>query len=900
MFFEDVTKKQVAKYVLLPEVTPRLGALVSSGFANLASFMALVYRAVNLLPDNHPYLKPGAVGTFSIGNVLSEASRNLVFDTKHMDQIIIFFALIAGILILFMQFFLLTVMVFVNPAKAAEMPSNYGEFFTTENRTEDIALRMLDSVFGVEGIFGSKEPVMQPFHQALHGLLQIYSIGLLVIAAMIVIYFIFAILAETAQTGTPFGKRYNHAWAPIRLVAAIGLLIPIGSGLNSAQWITLYAAKFGSGFATTGWIKFHEEMQDETIIPKDQAIATPNIPALKDLVAFIMMAKACKHAYVMEREEIGNKIDAYLIDPNNVKEAIKMPFDDNQARKFSGGGNIHVRFGEKNEVYKDKTSGVYPYCGDLIITNNMPTPKDWVDCSADPSACGDIGSGTSRTASGAEIIAGRYYTLVDNLWKNLGSTTAGAANKMDKAAEEMMKARLSHEPAKDPGEDLKKEVIEAATEHMKEGLEFAIKNMMEEFKKNEDFKKYGWGGAGIWYNKIADMNGKVVNYLYSKPQIKAYPYVMEYTCKKNQQQNKKTAAKECYNPRLAKGKQVHFTSVVNEQIASAMSDVYKYWHKSMDDITGNAFIDTINLLLGTQALFDMCKNADVHPLAQLSSVGKGLVEAAIRNLGYAVGTGVASILPYFGPALGAASSFFSSIASIGILIGFILYYIVPFLPFLYFLFAVGGWVKGIFEAMVGVPLWALAHLRIDGQGLPGEGAINGYFLIFEIFIRPILIIFGMLASILIFAAMVRVLNEIFHLVVSNLSGFDNEAVGNTCGKNAPKVRTDAQTGSIEFFRGPIDEFFFTVVYAILVYMIGMSCFKLIDLIPNKILRWMGAGVATFNDERGEPAEGLVQKIAVGGSIMSSGLDLGKNFKGMAQGTAGGVKDLVGSLSRNRS
>ena len=885
MFFEDVNKKQVARYVLLPEIAPRLKELATAGFSNLASFMALVYRAVNLLPDNHPYLQPGATGTFSIGNVLSEASKNLTFSMKHIDQVIIFFALIAGIIILAAQFLILLVSILINPANAAtSMPANYAEFFITKNREEDIALRLLDSVFGIPDIFGSKEPKMQAFHQALHGLLQIYSIALLVIAAMIIIYFIFAILAETAQTGTPFGKRYNHAWAPIRLVAAIGLLIPIGTGLNSAQWITLYAAKFGSGFATTGWIKFNETLGEETVIPKDELIATPNLPALKDVTAFMMMVHACKHGYVKENPDVGNNIQAYLIDPENVKTAIPMPALPRQAIEFSNGGDIYVRFGEKNSAYNEYTSQVYPYCGDLVITNNEPVTK--VDDCGNP----DLGCGTSVETSATSVISGRYYTLVNRIWDK------SLLSEMSPAAEKMMEKRLTHNKAEDPGPELREKLMKQAKEHMEDGLEIAVKKMLEEFKKDKDYEKYGWGGAGIWYNKIADLNGKLVNFLYSKPQIKNYPFVMEYVCKENQQQNKNTAPKECYNPRLSKGKQVQFTSVVTEKIAAAMSDVYEYWHKSTDDVTGNSFIDTINLLLGTEALFDMCKNADIHPLAQLSSVGKGLVEAAIRNLGYAIGTGVGSILPYFGPALGAASSFFSTIASIGILVGFILYYIVPFMPFLYFLFAVGGWVKGIFEAMVGVPLWALAHIRIDGQGLPGDAAISGYFLIFEIFIRPILIVFGLLASILIFGAMVRVLNEIFHLVVSNLSGFDTENVGNTCGKNA-SGRSDSQTGSIEFFRGPVDEFFFTVVYAILVYMIGMSSFKLIDLIPNKILRWMGHGAPTFNDEAGEPAEGLVQKMAVGGTLLSSTLNLGGNIKGMAKGTKDGVTDVINSLRR---
>jgi hypothetical protein len=52
---------------------------------------------------------------------------------------------------------------------------------------------------------------------------------------------------------------------------------------------------------------------------------------------------------------------------------------------------------------------------------------------------------------------------------------------------------------------------------------------------------------------------------------------------------------------------------------------------------------------------------------------------------------------------------------------------------------------------------------------------------------------------------------------------------------------------------------------------AMSSFKLIDLIPNNILRWMGQSVATFNDQREDAAQGLVGKATIGAQQTSSAL-----------------------------
>ena len=156
----------------------------------------------------------------------------------------------------------------------------------------------------------------------------------------------------------------------------------------------------------------------------------------------------------------------------------------------------------------------------------------------------------------------------------------------------------------------------------------------------------------------------------------------------------------------------------------------------------NGLFNVRDTITGTDAAGNATQ-ITIHPLAQLSTIGKSLVESAIQNMGLAIGMSfggglLGALGPHLGPALQSASAMFSSIATVGLSVGFILYYILPFLPFMYFFFAVGGWVKGLFEAMVGTPLWGLAHLRIDGDGLPGRTAMSGYVLIFEIFLRPIL------------------------------------------------------------------------------------------------------------------------------------------------------------------
>src|SRR5690606_10507402 len=138
--------------------------------------------------------------------------------------------------------------------------------------TNDIAHILMDRVFGIPGMFNScvslAEPCLNstmnegvfpfPYHAAFQDMLAFYSIGLCVIGVVIFLYYIVTIVVETAQTGTPFGRRFNHVWAPIRMVVALALLVPIAYGMNGAQLLTLNVAKWGSALATNGWTHFVE------------------------------------------------------------------------------------------------------------------------------------------------------------------------------------------------------------------------------------------------------------------------------------------------------------------------------------------------------------------------------------------------------------------------------------------------------------------------------------------------------------------------------------------------------------------------------------------------------------------------------------------------------------------
>jgi conjugal transfer/type IV secretion protein DotA/TraY len=984
-----ITFGRVVRYATLPAVVPRLRTLLGTGFGSFAFFIALVFRAVRLMPDGHPYLNPLNINRFGTAAVILEAWRHIRFNRKtlgqkNLDQMVVFGLVLAAIGLLVFQLAMVGMAVLFPQAQAFSFPggASFPTFFHMFDTPQvdpsilpylgpmkitqshyDLSFIFLDRVFGIPDIFNSciadqiantclpagelygasaavngqirvNDPAMfpWPYHVALHGMFQFYSVGLLVVAVFLLIYYTIVVVAETAQTGTPFGKRFNTLWAPLRLVMAAGLLIPISYGLNAGQYVVLYSAKWGANFASNGWIGFNQTLalgpNATPLGDKNSLLARPGRPDPGQLLHFISVMHACKTVedkILQPREAALYKDEAFLVvTPQKIKPYLvrqsgtsvdkniylelteTLSYD--EAVKWSKLGDVTIRFGIQDaDRYKSKRGTVEAFCGELVVPT-VVVPWQAVDSPTPQLVNANVG---------AQHVMGAYWDLLKTLIfkRDAGQTYQGVMaysgggspesygsssglnwNINQKISEYYVDMYL-HNAYMDAGAPMPSD-LKDVLDYMNGALETAIKSA-QKFEQERaantntvpaDLLVRGWAGAGIWYNRIAEMNGVFTAAVFNLPKISEYPLTMKFLAKTKQTAQLSTSPKDVFDPHVDNQK----FAIVFERGGDEARAADAYWHitnfwqqtgmntSTRGAGTGNVILDLMNFMFGTSGLFSIRENANVHPLAQLSSIGKSLIERSVTLLGVGLaGTAVQPWIPEslagMRAALGVISGFAFSVLSIGAAAGFIMYYIIPLLPFIYFFFAVAGWVKAIFEAMVGVPLWALAHIRISGDGLPGDAAMQGYFLILEIMVRPILIVFGLIASVSIYAASVHVLNDIFNLAVANVGGVDMDAVMNNPAVNA------------ENLRGSVDTFFYTIMYAILVYMLGMSCFKLIDLIPGSMLRWLGSNAQAFTDSGEASANQLVGYGTIGSQMIFNQLG------NAAKGGVSGLSDMAKAL-----
>lgn len=909
-----INAKSVAKYVLLPGIIPRAKELGSSGFGYLAFLIAQVYLSVRILPSTHPYAQAANIGTFGIRQVIAAAANNVKFTRSNIDQIIVFGATIVGMVLLVLQFLLFVMMLFSGTAFAQDEKGPFTNIFVTDYPQTDIAFLMLDYVFGVPKVFGSNaigESGPSPFHQGMHALFEFYNLAILLIAVLIFLYYVFVVVVETAQTGVPFGQRFSKIYAPFRLIAAVALLVPLNYGFNTAQYITFFVAKIGSSFATNGWILYNENLLNPMGVENSSLVAMAKSPKIDGLFQFASIYHGCRDMYAINYNKKhaaggGDKKETVVVKPYiymgaEPSEFLGKSYED--VKEYFGNNDFEIILGSLSE--KGGKSQVVPLCGKISVSLSNTNPM-----------------GYSAKDGGVLTIEKAYYHTVVQL-------LSGKERSIAALGERASRAFISARTVEDGGKQdfcHKKDVLQDAKSCAKKTPFPPMEGILQDMEDHGDFfesavidgitqlreklsleltdemAKYGWGGAGMWFNRIAEINGSVTSAIYAAPNIRNWPMVMENVRDSVLETNVEQGKCDTFNPNVVGENSISFKDPRDRDISVALNNLYKYWCEGVpaesftaNSLSGNAINDMIGAIFGLNGLFSLYEDTkmneethtpNIHPFAAMTAIGKSLVENAIRSmgtsLGFSLGSGMVGLIsPGFGDAFKNISSIFVSIATLGLTAGFVLYYILPFLPFIYFFFAVSSWVKSIFEAMVGVPLWALAHLRIDGDGFSGQAAAGGYFLLMEIMLRPIVTVFGLISSMAVFGTTVAVLNKIFYVVVANVVGdVPSDETGSTLtvdGHPLPSL-------------GMIDQFFFTMMYAILVYLIGNACFKMIDSIPKGFMRWIGSSVSTFNDNSGDPTGNLTSYAALGGSQITQNI-FGNINKGAE--TASGLVQSIG-------
>lgn len=874
--------KAVWRYATRPEILPRIRGL-GIHFGHFAYLIALVLHSARLLPSGSPMIRSEHIGKFGVRQVLASAANNITWSWKSIDQIAIFGAVVAGIIMIAIQAVLIAAYALLGEAQASSPAS----FFSTPdaNVPTDVVLIFLEQVFGANlSVFGAaSQPLGTPVYTGLHALLSFYSLATMTIAVVIVLYYIVTVIGEAAKTGTPFGQRFNSLWAPIRLVIALGLLVPLGSGLNTAQYLTLYAAKMGSGLATTAWTIFVDELTSATSI-----VSKPDGESTSALVERIFLNEVCAASY----NQINGADSINILQVTGRRESVTPNFASPSAMITAAedaGQDSVILSWSRADAGESATDYA---CGKISVsltefdvysngTNVVAADEKW--WWSIPWAGQDMEDKLGKAHQDVKI---SYLKEIKRI-----------SEKLYPAGEALAAYNISINPASGFGDastldfipDLLSETAQESQDNINVSIEATYTDIAQssyvDSSSYDEMKTRGWGAAGLWYGTMGTINKKYMDALAS-----AVPTLDVLFEAAEVRENERGVLGRLfgvsrYDMRRGATREI-------EQTISYASDEFAGYVVEIDvgtsPLYGNAQFEQADeagssswlakgliAMLGGRQLYLMKNEPDLDPMARLAAAGHAMVKRSLifAGLGTAFGLGgaVAGVVPdprvqFVGEAAGAVSAFLFVFAGIALTAGIFLAYILPIIPFVYFAFAVMGWILEIFEAIVAMPLWALAHLRIEGDGMPGAAALGGYQLLLMILLRPALIVLGLIGGYVIFGAAAYYFGTLF---------------------NAATAITQSDIASTSI--GAIGIFVYTIIYTFLIYNIALMCFKMVDDVPKGILRWMGAGVSPFSDSRGDPINGSREMVA-GGAAAAIGL---------SRGTQGAAKNMQTAMKRRK-
>lgn len=277
-----------------------------------------------------------------------------------------------------------------------------------------------------------------------------------------------------------------------------------------------------------------------------------------------------------------------------------------------------------------------------------------------------------------------------------------------------------------------------------------------------------------------------------------------------------------------------------------------------------------------------------NPIILLMRVGKGILVMVVEiwlgamaiTLALAGAAGICSSTSPGSLMLSTALSWIKSImmlmCTMLLLPGAILSYYLPLYPYAVFTFAAVGWLIMVVEGMAAAPLVCMGLTHPEGHDFLGK-AEQALMLFLGIFLRPALMIIGLVAAMLVSYAGTKIVMMGFANLLAGLAGGSGTAIHST-------------------LLALLTNVFLLVALGVIVMEVIEQSYKVVYQLPNAILQWIG-GPQTGQDF-GQMAQGVKSSVtSTAGSIKEGvqGLDQANTqaVKGIGKGRAAMDKENEG-------
>ncbi|MCH9637413.1 type IVB secretion system protein DotA [Rickettsiella endosymbiont of Litargus connexus] len=776
----------------------------------------------------------------------------------------------------------------------------------------DLSMSYLATIFGVvDGVLhGTGSQILGTMFGAFNSII-------LVMASMILSYVLFVSILNTSHEGEFLGKKWSSIWVPVRTVMGVGLLLPKATGYSFIQIMVMWVVVQGIGAADEVWnVALNYMNRNGTIVEPIQSLA-PNPDSGKANNTFlinnagsILKLETCMLAV---QNALKRQNTSFVEVPSHsagvTPSTLSVP-DFMSSLSVTGKGPDGLNTGLPINYSKD-TGGFITFPGKEGLINT-PYNKYIGMCGnvswnfIGKSDNDQVYNPAQLTANDSASIAARQMTL------DLGGLAKSIANELvpPSAGKLVIPVHLKPEDSifnpdalVDTGDDYLG-IVKPALRSLDDE---ANKKYKEFIKKAKDT---GWILAGSYYYNMARLNQSIKNNtgmlaikdklipLFNPAYDKgSFNDIVDDNVKINLKNNlpinngvidqyvTAEIARAGMNNNPGLNPDPSFPANSGEQFGGTIvSGIMHIIFPRVYDFE-KTFADNINK-----------KNMD--PIFALVSVGNGLVTmveqiwisilATVAVLG-----GVGGVVSFFfpGPAIvaGLVAMLIVSLImplitiwmGVNLVLGSVLSYYVPLIPFFLFTFGAITWFAVVLEAILAAPLVALGITHPEGHDFLGK-AEQSVMLLASVFLRPMLMIFGLIFGIILSYVALSVFNRGFAIAVQFLTEYNGDIF------------------SIVY------QLAMMAIYTAAILAIVNRSFAMIYEVPNKVLRWIGGPQESGHEEsmlqsiRGQhdrdigqvgqlaPNNQTISETAAAGSQMSNAMLPGNQTSASSSGgTEGG-------------
>lgn len=259
----------------------------------------------------------------------------------------------------------------------------------------------------------------------------------------------------------------------------------------------------------------------------------------------------------------------------------------------------------------------------------------------------------------------------------------------------------------------------------------------------DDVEKFSWLGFGSTYYKISMLNASLITATNATPSSLSPVWTRDYKAKP----------------------EAGVIMTIGDE-AQTMVRKLTAWFDAASNSVGNA----VKSATDWQSFFEVGRILPILVDMSNEDSGQGYATAMIRisTLGHMLITASYGVMAvsYVVPAAG-------TVAVLAWILGGYLAYVVPAMPYIFFMSAVVAWLALVVEGLIAVPLFTMMHLRMDGEGF-ARGLETGYFTLLEIGLRPTMLVISTVAAFLVCNISLAIVLFTFTKALSSIVG-DNVA-----------------------------------------------------------------------------------------------------------------------------